>query len=155
SDTGTCKYTVVPHATEPHCTCPDHETRGCKCKHIHAVEITIKREQNEDGSVTETRTLTLTEKRTTYPQNWPAYNAAQTTEKQTFLVLLGKLCDGIQEPPQAIGRPRIPLRDAIFSACFKVYSTFSGRRFMTDLRDAHSDGKISRCPCYNSIFNVL
>src|SRR5687768_14391530 len=39
--------------------------------------------------------------------------------------------EGIVEPPQAMGRPRIPLRDAIFAACFKVYSTFSGRRFMT------------------------
>lgn len=154
SQSGNGTYTVVPDATQPFCSCPDHETTGGRCKHIHAVEITIKREQNEDGSVTETRTLTLTEKKT-YRQDWPAYRAAQISEKETFLALLHNLCQAIPEPPQGMGRPRIPLRDAIFAACFKVYSTFSGRRFMTDLREAHEHGQISRCPCYNSIFNVL
>ena len=24
------------------CTCPDHQEAGYKCKHLHAVEITIK-----------------------------------------------------------------------------------------------------------------
>jgi hypothetical protein len=60
------RYTVVPHATEPVCTCPDFELRGGRCKHIHAVTFTIQRDQNADGSVTETKTLTLTEKKTTY-----------------------------------------------------------------------------------------
>ena len=26
------------------CTCPDHQEAGFKCKHIHAVEIVMKRE---------------------------------------------------------------------------------------------------------------
>ncbi len=43
----------------------------------------------------------------------------------------------------------------IFAAAFKVYSTVSCRRFMTDLRDAHAKGMISKLPCYNSIFNYL
>lgn len=38
---------------------------------------------------------------------------------------------------------------------FKVYSTLSGRRFMSDLREAHAAGHIRRIPCYNSIFNVF
>ena len=149
------KYTVCPDPENPHCSCPDHETRGCKCKHLYAVEFVIKRDENPDGSVTETRSLTVTQKRTTYPQNWPAYNAAQTTEKATFQALLHNLCKGIDDPPARMGRPRLPLRDAIFAACFKVYSTVSGRRFMTDLRESHGEGFIDRCPCYNSIFNVL
>src|SRR5205814_4376574 len=33
--------------------------------------------------------------------------------------------------------------------------TVSGRRFMTDLRDATAKGFIDRTPHYNSIFNVL
>ena len=36
--------------------------------------------QNPDGTTTVTETLTVSqtvEKQTTYPQNWPAYNAAQ------------------------------------------------------------------------------
>ena len=43
----------------------------------------------------------------------------------------------------------------IFAMAFKVYSTFSGRRFMTDLRDAQAKGYISKLPCYNSIFNYF
>jgi transposase len=138
------QYTV----SNGRCTCPDHETRGVKCKHIFAVEFVIRREQ--DGTITET----LTVKRT-YRQNWPAYNAAQVNEKQQFQALLHDLCRGIEEPVPGRGRPRIPLSDAIFSARFKVYSTVSGRRFMSDLRDAHGRGLVRRMPCYNSIFNVF
>ncbi len=155
SQSGDGRYTVVPHAETPHCTCPDHETRGCKCKHIYAVEFVMKREIGSDGVVVDTRQVVLTEKRVTYPQQWEAYNAAQTTEKSSFRVLLHNLCKGLQDPPMKNGRPRLPLRDSIFAACYKVYSTFSGRRFMTDLREAQSEGFINRCPCYNSIFGVL
>ena len=91
----------------------------------------------------------------TYPQNWPAYNAAQVNEKHQFQILLHDLCKGIQDQQAGRGRPRIPLADAIFAACFKVYSTVSGRRFMSDLHNAHEKGHIGQLPCYNSIFNVL
>ena len=139
-------YTVCPDPENPHCTCPDHETRGVKCKHIFAVEIVVKRET--DG----TETVTV---RQTYSQNWSAYNAAQVNEKHHFQTLLHDLCKGVPEPRAGRGRPRIPAADAIFAACFKVYSTVSGRRFMSDLRDAHDRGHISRLPCYNSVFNVF
>jgi transposase len=43
----------------------------------------------------------------------------------------------------------------IFAAAFKVYSTVSGRRFMTDLKAATDAGFIDATPHYNSIFNVL
>lgn len=36
----------------PRCTCPDYELRGGKCKHICAVEYTLKRETAPDGTVT-------------------------------------------------------------------------------------------------------
>ena len=81
------KYTVIPDEQAPHCSCLDHETRGCICKHIFAVRCVINREQEADGSETITKTMTITEtttKRPTYPQNWPAYNAAQTNEKRHF-----------------------------------------------------------------------
>ena len=35
--------------------------------------------------------------RKSYPQDWPAYNAAQTTEKDTFVSLLSDLCAGIAQ----------------------------------------------------------
>lgn len=37
--------------------------------------------------------------RKTYPQNWVAYNDAQTHEKGEFLILLHALCQGIEELP--------------------------------------------------------
>ena len=140
------------------CTCPDFETRDITCKHIFAVTYVMKREQHADGSETVTKTLTMTAttERTTYPQNWPAYNAAQANEKSKFQSLLADLFGGIQEPKtRKMGRPNLPLSDAIFSATFKVYSTVSGRRFMTDLREAQVSGFISKAPHYNSIFNYL
>jgi transposase len=158
SDTGTGKYMVVmplDDDSEPVCSCPDHETRGCKCKHIHAVEYTIKREENPDGSVTETRSLTLTEKRTTYPQNWTAYNKAQTNEKAIFQTLLRDLCEQLPDRPKTNGRQWLPMRDAIFAAVFKVYCGMSARRYMTDLREAHDKGYISKLPCHNTVLNVF
>ena len=47
------------------------------------------------------------------------------------------------------------MADRLFAATFKVYSTMSGRRFMSDLRNAHKAGHVSRVPHYNSIFNVI
>ena len=129
SQSGNGRYEVSPDADEPHCTCPDHETRGVRCKHIIAVEIVIERERNADGSTTVTETMTVQKTvRKTYPQNWPAYNAAQTHEKARFQELLVDLCRDIKEPTRSRnGRPRLPVQDAIFAACFKVYSTVSRR----------------------------
>src|SRR5581483_708184 len=96
-------------------------------------------------------------KRPTYAQNWSAYNLAQTTEKERIESLLKSLCEGIAEPPRkpGPGRPRIPLRDAIFSSVMKVYTTMSGRRASTDIRDCAERGSISGAPHYNSIFRCL
>jgi transposase len=142
------------------CTCPDYETRQDKCKHILAVEYTIEREhsaiETADGEVDITTTVeSVRVTKRVYKQDWPAYNAAQTNEKRLFQSLLHDLCQTIQESKQTRGRPRLPISDMLFSAVFKVYSTISGRRFMTDLREAHIKGYISELPSYNSIFNYL
>lgn len=158
SQSGKGKYTVCTDAEHPHCTCPDHETRGVECKHIFAARYTLQREFNFDGTETVTETIEITEtvERKSYPQNWRAYNRAQTNEKDQFLQLLHDLCRGIPEPEQAkTGRPRLPLCDAVFAACFKVYSTVSGRRFMSDLREAQEREYIKHTPHFNSIFNYL
>jgi len=116
----------------------------------------LQRQLFDDGSVVETQSLTIQAKRTTYPQQWSSYNRAQVNEKAKFQVLLRDLCSRIEEPQQPKrGRPRIPLNDAIFAAAFKVYSTVSGRRFVSDLRDAQEKGYINRAPSYNSIFNIF
>lgn len=95
------------------------------------------------------------QRRPTYSQKWHEYNLAQTNEKAKFQELLFDLCQLIEEPPQVMGRPRVPVADRIFSAAFKVYSTLSGRRFTSDLREAKQRGYLSRMPHYNSIFRYL
>ncbi len=156
SQSGAGRYTVVLGET-PTCTCPDFETRGMKCKHVFAVEYVIERERNADGSTTVTETVRVTNTvRRTYPQNWPAYNAAQTNEKDLFMALLRDLCRGVPEPaPARTGRPRLPVADGLFAAVFKVYSTLSARRFMSDLREAWERGYLGKLPCHNSVLGVL
>ncbi|MGD0443036.1 MAG: transposase [Edaphobacter sp.] len=156
SQVGKGRY-VIEMGEQPHCSCPDYESREAKCKHIFAVEYVLERERHEDGSETVTETLTVTEtvQRKTYPQNWTAYNAAQTTEKAEFQRLLFALCANVKAPEQTNGRPRVPLSEALFSAVFKVYSTVSGRRFMSDLTDAQGKGYIQKVPHFNTIFNYL
>lgn len=112
SQSGHGRYTVCLDSNDPYCSCPDHETRGIKCKHIFAVEYAISRERNRDGSVTVTERMTVQKTvQRTYPQNWTAYNAAQTHEKERFLDLLRDLCGGVSEPaePKKNGRPRLPI----------------------------------------------
>jgi transposase len=139
------------------CTCQYHEINGAKCKHAFAVEYFVKREQHEDGSETITETLRVTEsiQRKTYPQNWPAYNAAQCNEKPRVLELLKGLCDGIAQPPQKRGRPRLALSDVAFSAVMKVYSTVSGRRASSEIDEYVAKGFISKPHHYNSVFTYL
>ena len=121
--------------------------------HIFAVEYTIERESTADGQTVVTETVKVT--RRTYSQNWPAYNASQTHEKSELQALLYELCRSLPEPQQNMGRPRLSLADIIFSSTFKVYSTMSGRRFMTDLREAKARGYLSKLPHYNSVFRYL
>lgn len=156
SQSGKGCYTVCPDDNQPHCSCPDHEIRGCECKHIYAVRFVIQRELFEDGTEIETRQVTVTETRKTYRQDWGAYNRAQCSEKETFQSLLHDLCKSIPESTEArAGRPRLPIRDGIFAAVYKVYSTLSARRFTSDLCDAHKKGYLSRVPHFNPVLRVF
>jgi transposase len=158
SQAGTGLYRVQLAKKFATCECPDFGSRGTACKHIYAATFVMKREENADGTTTVTQSVTFTEsKEITYPQNWSAYNEAQTNEKDKFQSLLADLCNGIPLGPRVKknGRPTLPLSDAIFSVTFKVYSTVSARRFMSDLREAQTKGFISKTPHYNSLFNYL
>lgn len=148
-------YTVKPDTVKPHCSCPDFEARQLRCKHVYAVEFVIQREFIFDEETqTETVTETVTVKET-YKQEWTAYNRAQTNEKDRFLSLLAELCKGIEEPIQTFGRPRIPLGEVVFGNTYKIYSTLSGRRFISDLRDAQAKGYITQTPHYTSLSRYL
>jgi len=157
SQTGTRLYRVQLTKKFATCECADFGKRGQACKHIVAACVMqIKQEKNADGTTTVTeRVVFAAEKKTTYPQNWSAYNEAQTNEQDKFLSLLADLCSGLPVSSPKNGRPRLPLSDAVFNITFKVYSTFSQRRFMSDLREAHTRGYISKVPHFNSVSNYL
>ena len=157
SQTGKGHCYVIEMGEKPRRSCAYYEVNQSRCKHLFAVQYFLQREQHEDGSETITETVTLTERviRKTYPQNWPAYNAAQSNEKTRVTELLQGLCEGIQQPPQKRGRPRLALSDVAFSAVMKVYSTVSGRRASSDIRECEAKDLISAAPHYNSLFTYM
>lgn len=131
------------------CSCPDHEDRGVRCKHLWAVAYFRQEVTLLDG------TTIVTEQRVTYSQNWTAYNRAQCEEKDRVQLLLRGLCDGIAQPEQTGGRPRLRLADVVYGATMKVYSTMSGRRATTDIRACEEKGLVAKAPSYNSLFRYL
>ena len=151
SQSGNGSYMVSVGDTE-FCSCADFEKRQRYCKHIVAVEYIIRREERPDGTTVETRAVRVVSQ----GQDWPAYNAAQANEQEHFATLLRELADTIQqEPQQGRGRPRLPLSDMVFGVGLKVYSTMSGRRAMTDVRNAYRDGLMAKAPSFTSMARYL
>lgn len=150
SQSGKGSYIVNLDQDSPLCTCPDFEERHQPCKHIHAVEFVVQRQMGADGAETLTKTMKVT-----CTQEWTPYNQAQTHEQERFVGLLRDLCNGIQQPEYKFGRPRLPLADVVFGLVFKSYSSMSGRRFTTALKEAQANGLISKAGHYNSAFNYI
>ncbi|HEY0320678.1 MAG TPA: transposase [Pyrinomonadaceae bacterium] len=150
SQTTSKKYTVTLFPQV--CSCPDFEAHGIPCKHIYAAEATLALESGQPVP------LPVKRARVTYKQEWQAYNQAQTNEKAKFQELLYALCQNIEDLPRKninAGRSRLPLGEMIFCVVFKTYSLLSGRRFISDLKEAQRRGYISKTPHFNSIFNYL
>ena len=76
-------------------------------------------------------------------------------EEGTVKVLLAALCDGIEQPVQKMGRPRMSLRDVVYGSTMKVYGTMSGRRSTTDLRASEAAGHMDKAPAYNTVFKYM
>lgn len=143
-------YKVSFNGHEPKCTCQDCQLRKGKCKHIYAVEFYIKRKINKKGKLTETKGV-----RVTYNQKWSAYNKSQTNEKLILMKLLKDLCENAEQPEYKFGRPTLPFSDMLFGSVMKVYTGFSLRRFMSDMKIAHDYGLVSKVPCYSSLSNFM
>jgi transposase len=144
SQSGVGSY-VVTLGEHPFCTCPDFEARNQPCKHIRAVEYMIERKAKPDGTDTVAGSVKMT-----CTQEWPAYDNAQMHEEERFVQLLRDLCNGIHQPEYHFGRPRLPLADAVFGMTYKVYSTMSGRRFMTSMREAETKQLVAKAPSFAS-----
>jgi len=146
----TREYLVKYVKHTPKCNCPDCEIAHKKCKHIYAVEFYLKQEINEEGKITQTKGM-----RITYGQKWNAYNKAQTNEKLIFMQLLSDLCQNIEQPKYKFGRPTIPMQDMIFSSAMKIYTTFSLRRFISDIKIAQEKGYLERVCSYATVSNFM
>lgn len=143
-------YKVKFNGHEPTCTCADCQLRKGKCKHIFAVEFFIKKQIDEEGKITTTKGV-----RVTYTQKWSAYNKSQTNEKLVFMKLLKDLCENVEQPIYKFGRPTLPFNDMLFGCVMKVYSGFSLRRFMSDMKIAKEMRLVENVPCYSSLSNFM
>jgi transposase len=149
SQSSSQKYLVSFNGEKPECNCPDCKLRQNKCKHIHAVEFYIKKEINKEGIISEMRRIKI------YSQDWKAYDFSQINEKTLFTKLLFDLCQNVKQPIYKFGRPIIPFQDLMFSAVMKIYTTFSLRRFMSDMKIAQQEQYINKVPCFASIGHFL
>lgn len=133
------------------CTCPDCQLGGTKkCKHMWAVQYWVQKKTNADGSTRVTKI-----QRTTYPQNWTAYNQSQTQEITLFDQLLRDLVENIGEPEQKTGRPRLSLRESVFCGIQKVYSGLSSRRAYTLYKNASEREQLTKAPNFNAVNKLL
>ena len=136
--------------SSPFCTCPDFEERQKPCKHIYGVQQIVRRDEGLDDTATEIKDVPIK-----YGRAWSDYYKAQTHEGSDFTKLLRELCDTIEQQPHTNGRPRLPISDMLFSVAFKVYSTMSTRRFMSDIRDAEAKGLLACVPSTTSVFRYM
>ncbi len=138
STTGTYQVSI---GANPSCTCEDFALRQLPCKHVIAARFVSERDHGGEAKQSIVDELP---KKPTYKQNWPAYNAAQSVEKERLQELLFDLLRGVPEPEKTTGgRKPHTVRNSIFAMVFKVYGTLGSRRFSTDLRDAHAKGHLS------------
>ncbi|MFH1452180.1 MAG: transposase [archaeon] len=150
SQSGDGFYYVYFDGHKPQCNCLDCRIRHGRCKHIIAVELFIQRRINSDGTISETKKVKIG-----YAQNWKAYDKSQTNEKLFFLRLLKELCRNVEQPEYKFGRPTLPISDMIFASILKVYTTFSLRRFMSDMKIVKEMGLVDYVCTYPTISNFI
>ena len=95
--------------------------------------------------------------RQTYPQEWWAYNQAQTKEKKLFQMILLELCRLVIPNRRKIHRGRPALSKADKAFCVGLYSFcgLSSRRVISDLETAQKFGWITKVPHFNTVLNYL
>ena len=137
---------------------PAQTSRNAKnlCKHIYATSYALQRETH---SWKETKAAPDDIEAAPEPKSyWQVYNLAQVNEQEMFGILLRDLCDTVPLPPKegrGKGRPPHPLGDMIFACALKVYSEKSGRRNMTNLRNAAAAGLMEKYPSFTTVFRYM
>lgn len=69
--------------------------------------------------------------------------------------LLKDLCLNVEQPSYNFGRPTLPFSDMLFGSIMKVYTGFSLRRFMSDMKIAREMGLVEIVPSYSTISNFM
>lgn len=90
-----------------------------------------------------------------YGQDSKTYDAARRNRRRHFRLLSRELCDCVEQPDQARGRPRLQLADVIFCIVYKIYTSYDYRLFMGDADDARDLGFLKRVPHFNSLSRYL
>ena len=131
------------------CDCPDSEFHNATCKHAYAVRFYLNMEiKTPKGIVIEKKPIS-------YSQVWSIYDKGQIEEKDKFMELLSDLLKEVPETPNAVGRPKLSNNDMIFASALKVYTQFSLRRFMSDLRTAKEKKFVEHTPCFASVGHFM
>ena len=155
SQSGNGSY-VVNLDDAPFCSCPDFEKRQEPCKHVYATSYALQRETHSwKDTKASSDDIQVAPEPKTY---WQVYNLAQVNEQEMFGILLRDLCDSVPQPSQegrGKGRPPHPLGDMIFACALKVYSEKSGRRNMTNLRNAAKAGLMEKYPSFTTVFRYM
>jgi transposase len=158
SSTGRGRYGVRLDGLRWTCECPDHQEWQSACKHIAAVVEFLARTAGVPWPAPPG--VERPNERVSYPQDWPAYDAAQQAEHPMFDALLWDLLEAIPEtlrPVGAVGRPPIPLRTQFFCAARKVHSMESQRRARGLLLalNASGTGLLTHLPSYATPSRLL
>ncbi len=131
------------------CNCPDSELHNTTCKHAYAVRYYLDIEvETPEGKRIEKKPIA-------YSQIWSVYDKGQIQEKEKFMDMLADLIKEVPEPNYVFGRPRIGNKDMIFASALKVYTQFSLRRFMGDLKTAKEKGLIRSSSCFASVGHFI
>lgn len=154
SQFGLGNYIVKIDSTSEECNCEDYKLRKGKCKHIYAVEYTLKNEISIDheGNTTITQTKTV---KVTYSQDWKNYNKAKCNEQPLFMQLLNDLCKNVEQQKYEFGRPQYPLQNSIFVSALKIYSTFALRKFTGMINIALEKKYIENSCSYVTVSNIM
>jgi transposase len=143
SGPGSYQVRLAPGRIE--CECADFVDRHLPCKHAAAVRLYLEKWRGAHPMPTHDLSPGPDKApRGSYPQAWAAYDHAQMEEVRLFDILLSDLLRDVDEPEQAFGRPRVPLRDGLFCAIQKVYSQLSCRRSNSLMGFAAERGHVER-----------
>jgi transposase len=145
SQSGRGTYLVTLRNDKPTCTCLDYGVHRARCKHIYALEAFLKEKIENPPKA----------KRITYSQDWSSYDKSQIHQKELFMELLNDLCQSIPNPEYNFGRPKLPLSDMVFASALKVFTTFSLRRFVSDMQIAKEKGFIEKVPYYSTVARYM